>query len=86
MHLIRKVSKGKIHISHFMHMVSAYVASPKMCQQLAEDILSAVEESKTSGKLIVVDQDSADHIFVVSPTGDVSLYSRMGSYEICDTP
>lgn len=84
MHLIKTVDdcNHPIALGHFMHLVSAYEDNSTMINELSNGIKEAQIKAKERMECVVVTQDSNDHIFVVHPSGRISLYCSMGTYEI----
>lgn len=79
-HLLLKEEDGRIHLSHFMHLVSAYASNATTVGDLAELLEKAMGEAKANGRAVVVDQDAHDFFFLVYPSGTIGLCARMRSY------
>lgn len=79
---LKSVQEGPIHISHFMHLVSAYVPSKERVTELAKDIECALLDAKADNRTVTVSQDSNEFMFVVYPSGTITLYGSMGSYVV----
>lgn len=71
---------SRCHISHYFNLVSAYHLSPENLDRLVESICEAVTKAKETGEGVIVEQDCLEHIFVVHPSGAISLYARMGTF------
>jgi len=70
------------HLSHFYDLVSAYYPCKEEIDFLAKLIIEAQDKAKTSEESQIVDRDNLTHIFVVHPTGAVSLYACMGTFDV----
>lgn len=81
-HLQEKTEEYKLHLSHFMHLVSAWSPEPSRVRDLGEDLVRGLEQAERTGKSVIVDQDSNDFFFVVHPAGSIDLCCRMRSYEV----
>lgn len=72
----------RCHLSHYFHLVSAY----ELCQERLDDLIRDIEEAQKKAKetyeSIVVEQDCLEHIMLVHPSGRVSLYACMGTFNI----
>lgn len=79
---LKNTETNEIHISHFYHLVSAYVESEEMIKELEEMILTGIMAAKREVRAIEVSLDTMNHFFRCNPSGTVSLYARMGTYEI----
>lgn len=82
MYLMQETSK--CHISHYFNLVSAYELTEEKLKDLLEDIEAAKIEAKQSCKSIIVSQDSLEHIFVIHPSGRISLYACMGCFDLME--
>lgn len=81
MHL-KLVPGNKTHLSHFHPLVSAYETNDETIKDLEQSISDAIRKAKENTQPIIVDQDSIEHIFIVWPSGKISLYREVGCYEI----
>ena len=77
---LKEISDRSLHISHFMHLVSAYVNTSEQCQELTNTIIDSIVNAKLKQESIIVSQDSLDFFFVVHPSGTIDLCCRMRSY------
>lgn len=75
---------SKCHVSHYFNLVSAYHCVPETVQELINQINEAVVKAKEIGEGVIVEQDCHQHIFVVHPSGAISLYACMGTFTIED--
>lgn len=75
---------SRAHISHYFNLVSAYHLNPDNLDRLMELIREAIPKAKESGEGVIVEQDCHEHIFVVHPSGAISLYACMGTFTIED--
>jgi len=78
-----KLKEEVIHLSHLHRYVSSYATNKETIENLQQDILVALEVSEQYGPQIV-EQDCLEHIFVVFPSGIISLYRKVGDYEVYD--
>lgn len=84
MHLQTNETESRVHLSHFMYLVSAYEPSKERVEDLADSLLEAIEDAKREVKSIIVDQDCNEHFFVVHPSGTISLCARMRDYKLVE--
>jgi len=82
--MLLKQKSQIIHLSHLHRYVSAYSTDRETIESLQQDILAALTESKQQNRAIIVEQDCLEHIFVIFPSGTISLYRNVGSYEVYD--
>jgi len=71
---------SRVHISHYFNLVSAYHLNPENLDRLVESIREAIVKAKETGEGVIVEQDCLEHIFVVHPSGAISLYACMGTF------
>ena len=76
-----KQDSVQTHLSHYFHLISAYELSQERFDDLIEEIKEAQTIAQTTGKSVIVTQDSHDHILVVHPSKSITLYALMGTYE-----
>lgn len=69
-----------IHISHFMHLLSAYEPSEEMINEFIEDIETALGYAYIEKKTQYVSQDTLDFFLAVHPSGTIDLCCRMRSF------
>lgn len=84
MHL-QQVADCKTHLSHFHILVSAYATCKENVDDLAVAIRAGQQQARASREDVIVDQDGMDHIFVVHPSGRVSLYRQVGIYDVIES-
>lgn len=72
----------RCHISHYMHLVSAYVDSPEMIKQLIDEIKAAQIVAKETGNEVIVSQDSIEFFFLVYPSGRIGLCALMKMFNV----
>lgn len=77
---LKSTEEGPIHISHFMHLVSAYFPSEQRVAELIKDLECALLDAKADNRAVTVSQDSNEFMFVVYPSGTITLYGAMRSY------
>lgn len=75
---------SRAHISHYFNLVSAYHLNPENLDRLMELIREATVKAKETREGVIVEQDCLEHIFVVHPSGAISLYACMGTFTIED--
>ena len=80
--LLYPTAGGPRHLSHFMHLVSAYEPSEERQAIMWDDLRTAQKEAKETHRSVIVDQDSGEFFFVVHPSGRVSLAAELGVYEL----
>ena len=81
---LKPVEEGPIHLSHLHRLVSAYETNRQTVVELATALREGVEKSKRDTEVVVVDQDSMEHVFICLPSGKLALYRLVQVYEICD--
>ena len=72
------------HLSHFMHLVSAYENHRDKIKELEDDILRGIEKAAKEKVCVIVEQDSLDFLFIVYTSGRLGLYANLGIYEVED--
>ena len=80
--LLHPVPEGPLHLSHFMHLVSAYEPTAEQVAILWDDLRTAQQEAKANHRSVVVDQDSGGFAFIVHPSGRISLAAMLATYEM----
>ena len=75
---------SRAHLSHYFNLVSAYHLNHENLDRLMESIREATIKAKETSEGVIVEQDCLEHIFVVHPSGAISLYACMGTFTIED--
>ena len=73
---------GPRDLSQFHSLVSAYETVPENVERLALDLEHAIVQAKASTKSVVVDHDCLEHVFIVHPSGAVTLYREISSWTL----
>jgi hypothetical protein len=80
-HLLLNRESYRIELSHFYHLLSAYVYDTKMMEELRRAVIEAIAKAKESYETQIVNMDRIDFCLHVHPSGSISIMTCIRHFD-----